>query len=157
MSTATATEKKKLQGVFALWKRKSKDGKKTYFTGQTEDKKNQLTAFYNLDKKNLKEPDMRIYIRDDEGNLSKEPYASLWVNATKNGKKKYLTGKLEGKRVVGFIREDATEKQPYISVYFSEDELPVAPKSEEKQEKKPKFKKKEEPKYEDVPDEDLPF
>lgn len=132
MSKTTA-EKKKLQGVFALWKKKSLDGKKTYFSGQTEDKKSYLTAFYNTDKKNLKEPDLRVYTRDKDGNLSKEEYCSLWAQATKKGKRKYLTGKLNGKRLVGFIREDASEKQPYISVYFSDDqEEQTEAKSEEK-------------------------
>ena len=152
MSTATA-EKKKLQGVFALWKRTSKDGKKTYFTGVSEDKSYNVTAFYNTDKKNLKEPDLKVYVRDDEGNLSKEPLVSLWCNATKNGKK-ILSGKIDGKRVIGFIRANATEKQPYISVYYSEDELPVAPEAPKKETKKAK---KEAPKMEEIEPEDLPF
>lgn len=156
MSNTTA-EKKKLEQVFALWKRKSKDGKKTYFTGTCDEKETFLTAFYNTEKKNLKEPDMKVYTRDKDGNLSKEPLVSLWCNATNNGKK-VLSGKLDGKRVVGFINANATEKQPYISVYWS-DELPVADaKTEDKTENKPKYKKKEAPKFEEVEtDEDLPF
>ena len=159
MSNTTA-EKKKLQGVCALWKRTSKDGKKTYFTGQTEDKKTFLTAFYNTDKKNLKEPDLRIFTRDKDGNLSKEPFLSLWCNATKRGKK-ILSGNFDGKRVIGFIKSDASEKQPYISVYFEEDKLPVAseePKQEAKSEVTRKAKQKKEPEFEEIKtDDDLPF
>ena len=126
MSNTTA-EKKRLQGVFALWKRKSKDGKKTYFSGQLEDKSGYLTTFYNTNKKNLKEPDLRVYLEDEDGEFVTDDegrtieFCSLWVNATKQGKK-YLSGKLNGKRLVGFINESASEKQPYISVYFSEDQ-----------------------------------
>lgn len=155
MSNAAET-KKRLEGVCALWKRTSANGK-TYFTGQTEDKQTFLTAFYNTDKKNLKEPDLRIYTRDADGNLSKEPWLSLWCNATKKGKK-VLSGKLDGKKVVGFIKVDANEKQPYISIYFDQDKLPEGEqlKIEEPKKEAPKKTKKEAPKVE-TPDEDLPF
>lgn len=154
MSNTTAT-KKQMQGAFALWRRQSADGK-TYFSGQTEDKKSFLTAFYNTNKKNLKEPDLRVYTRDSDGNLSKEPYVSLWCNATKKGKK-VLSGKLDGKKLVGFIRPDATEKQPYIAVYFDEEKGSEGEqlKIEEPKKEAPK-KKKEAPKVVDD-SEDLPF
>ena len=160
MSNTTA-EKKTLKQVLALWKKKSKDGKRTYFSGKVDDGTFEnnfyVTAFYNTDKKNLKEPDLKIYARDDEGNLSKEPILSLWCNPTKNGKK-VLSGKLDGKRVVGFIKENASENQPYISVYFSNDDFPAEEKTEEKPKKKTSTKKKEEPKFEDLEsDEVLPF
>lgn len=157
MSNTTA-EKKKLTGVFALWKQKSKNGG-TYFSGKTEGG-SFLTGFYVTDKKNLKEPDLRVYAKDSEGNLSKEPFCSLWCNATKNGKK-ILSGKLDGKRVIGFIKADASEKQPYISVYYSDEEQKeesnkTDTKTEEKKSKN--SKKKEEPEYEEIPgDEALPF
>lgn len=162
MSNTTA-EKKTMKQVLALWKRTSKDGKKTYFTGKVDDGTFEnnfyVTAFYNTDKKNLKEPDLKIYARDDEGNLSKEPLLSLWCNATKKGKK-ILTGKLDGKKVIGFIKRDGTENMPYISVYYS-DEEPAAPVQEQIPVEKPKgktTKKKEEPEYEEIPnDEPLPF
>lgn len=147
---SNTAEKKRLQGVCALWKRTSANGK-TYFSGQTEDKQTFLTGFYNTDKKNLKEPDLRIYSHDAEGNLSKEPWLSLWCNATKKGKK-VLSGKLDGKKVVGFIKADAAEKQPYISVYFDQDKLPA----EDPKKEAPKKTKKEAPKVE-TPDEDPPF
>lgn len=162
MSNTTA-EKKKLEGVFALWKRKSQNGG-VYFSGKTEGG-SFLTAFYNTEKKNLKEPDLRVYAKDSEGNLSKEPFCSLWCNATKNGKK-ILPGKLDGKRVIGFIKADASEKQPYISVYYSDEEAKeesnkTDTKTEERKTSKPKKKeepKAKEPEFEEIPgDEELPF
>lgn len=161
MSNSTA-EKKQRKSIIALWKKRSKDGKKTYFTGKMEDGTNEnefyLTAFYNTDKKNLKEPDMRVYARDDEGNLSKEPILSLWCNATKNGKK-VLSGKIDGKRVIGFINQNAKENQPYISIYWSDEQTPKAETKEEpKQTKKAPSKKNPEPEFEEIPsDESLPF
>ena len=172
MSNSTA-EKKKLQGVFALWRRKSQNGN-VYFSGKTEGGSN-LIGFYNTDKKNLKEPDLRVYAKDTEGGLSKDPFVSLWVNATNSGKK-LLSGKLEGKKLIGFINASADEKNPYISVYYSEDDQKEDDQKEDDQkeddqkevsnkkdskpeEKKAKAnKKKEAPKYEEIPsDENLPF
>lgn len=157
---ATATAKTKMEQVCALWKKQSKDGKKVYFSGKVEATGEFLTGFYNTNKKNMKEPDLRVYLRDDSGNLSKETFIDLWCNPTKNGKK-VLSGKLNGKRIVGFINEKASEKQPYISVYYS-DELSPAPEAKEEKKastdkKAPKFKKKEEPKFEEVTEDDLPF
>ena len=153
MSNTTANRTQ----VLALWKKTSKDGKKSFFTGACNEKECYLTAFYNTNKKNLKEPDLKIYARDDENNLSKEPILSLWCNASKNGKK-YLTGKMDGKRVVGFINGNGNEKAPYISVYWSDEEEKTETKSEPQTQEKPKSKKKEEPKYEEVKtDDDFPF
>lgn len=157
MSNTATADKKQLERVLSLWKNKSKDGKKVYFSGKTEGG-SFLTGFYNTNKKNLKEPDLRVYARDTEGNLSKDPFVSLWANATKNGKQ-ILSGAIDGKKVVGFIKKDATEKQPYISVYWSE-ELPASEKKEEpkKESTRNAKQKKEEPKFEEVSEEDsLPF
>lgn len=147
MSTATVKKtENKLEQVFAMWKHTSKK-KLVYFAGKTKDGQ-ELRGFYNTDKKNLKEPDLRIYRVDGDGNLDKETFLSLWCNASDTGKK-YLTGKLEEKRVVGFINEkaDSKNKQPYLSIYWSDE-------NGTKTEKKPtKQAKKEEPET----DSDLPF
>lgn len=104
--------------VLALWKHKAKSGSE-YFSGK-DDAGNQFTGFYNTNKKNPKEPDIRIYKNGEEGKTEKDVFLSLWCNVSKNGKK-YLSGKLDGKRVIGFIRKTDNEKQPYVSVYYSED------------------------------------
>lgn len=137
-NTATQETKKefKLEQAFALWKRKSKDGKKTYLSGVGENKR--FTGFYNTKKQNPKEPDLRIYEVSEDGKLSKEEVASLWCNVSENTKKKYLTGKYNDKKVVGFINDGKNEKAPYLSVYYREEadeqqkiEIPETHKEEE--------------------------
>ena len=108
-----------MKELFSLWKKESKAGK-TYFEGKYQGAS--LRGFYNTQKKNPNEPDLRIYELTEEGELNKEELLSVWCNVTDKGKK-YLSGKFGGNRVVGFINEKATtdNKQPYISIYFSED------------------------------------
>lgn len=117
MATATKKETAKkeftLEQVFAMWKKTSKNGN-TYFSGKLGGE--WLTGFYNTNKKNPKEPDIRIYKQED----MEHEFVSLWCNATKNGKK-ILSGKLGDKKLVGFINAKASEKQPYSSVYYSDD------------------------------------
>ena len=130
---ATESTKKEfnLEQVFAMWKEYAKKGG-AYFTGRYNGRF--IKGFYNTDKKNLKEPDIRIYFIDDEKKLEKEPFLSLWCNATEKGKK-YLSGKLDDKRVVGFINETADEKnrRPYFSIYWSEEEKPQMEEIEDNQ------------------------
>lgn len=130
----------KLEQVFAMWKNQSKAGK-TFFSGKHGDVK--LMGFYNTTKKNPKEPDIRVYELNQDGDLTDDVFISLWCNVTANGKK-YLSGKLGDKRVVGFINTNATEKQPYFSVYYSDDT-----KKPEKKENGSDFV--EAPKEEDLP------
>ncbi len=119
MSTKTVEKKQAftMQEVFALWKKESKKGD-TYFTGQTAEGI-YLTGFFNTNKKNPKEPDLRVYIQTKDG-IEKEEWLSLWCNVSKNGNK-FLTGKLGEKRVVGFISNGKNPKAPYVRCYFSED------------------------------------
>lgn len=130
MSEKTMT--RKMTPVFALWKKIGKNGK-PYFSGKTEDG-TFLTAFFNGEKKNPKEPDVRVYTQDQNHNLSKDEYVSLWCNVAKSGRK-YLSGKIGDKRVVGFINDKAEGNRPYVSVYWSEEDAagaePVQTKIEE--------------------------
>lgn len=57
-------DKQKLEDFCALWEQKSKNGKE-YLSGKDTDG-NRLVAFYNDNKKNPKEPDIRVYYSDDE-------------------------------------------------------------------------------------------
>ena len=118
---ATATKKTTMTEIGAMWKRKSKKGT-PYYSGKTNAGM-ELVAFYNTNKKDLKEPDLKVYTKDREGNTDKKEWLVLWCNSTKDGKKKYLSGKLGEKRVVGFFNPKATEenKQPYFHLYYSED------------------------------------
>lgn len=119
MSTATKKNEKntqvketKLIPVFALWARKDKNGK-DYFTGKVEGEETKLVAFYNNKRSGMKDPDINVFYRDGEDLI---PYASLWANASKAGKK-YLSGKMDETKVIGFFNEAHTVKQPYISIY----------------------------------------
>lgn len=108
--------KTELEETFALWEKVAKSGKK-YLTGKCEDLK--LIGFYNEEKKNEKEPDIRIYTIENE-EISKEEVASLWKNISKNGKY-YLSGTdNENKKLIGFYNENFVEypNRPIIRVYF---------------------------------------
>ena len=118
----SATKNYTMEQVITLWKKEGKKGT-PYFTGLTSDRK-EVRGFYNNSKKNLKEPDLRIYALDSQGNVEKEETASLWVNSSKDGKKKYLSGKTAwGARVVGFINEkaDHINKLPYVRIYLADE------------------------------------
>ena len=141
MATKKTTEGKKefkMEQALAMWKQKSKSGK-DYFTGTAFGKK-KLVGFYNGKKKNPKEPDIRIYGIDGEGKAESEEFVSLWVNVSKNGKK-YLSGKLGEKKIVGFINDGKNEKAPYFSCYYSESTP----------------KKQEEEAFTDASSEEVPF
>lgn len=117
--TTEATQNKATQReqAFAMWRKKSKNDK-YYFTGKSSD--GNLVAFYNGMKKNPKEPDLRVYKCDADGKMTDKVLTSLWCNTSKNGTK-YLTGKLNGKRIVGFFYKGENEKAPYFTCYYSED------------------------------------
>ena len=164
MSTATKTAKKEftMEQAFALWRAKSAKGA-AYFTGKYDG--SFIRGFYNTKKQNPKEPDIRIYRIDAEGNMEKDEFLSLWCNVSEGGKK-YLTGKLDGRRVVGFINSKANDenKMPYVTVYWSDDqqqgETPAkqseAPAKKNETPAKKGGSKKEETKEVET-DDDLPF
>ena len=120
MSNAAITNNTKktqrMEQVFALWKSKTKKGR-TYLSGKTAEG-TQLVGFFNTNKKNPNEPDARIYFQKD----MKEEYCSLWSNVSNKGNK-YLLGKVDGKRVIGFINDKPENKRPYVSIYYSENGL----------------------------------
>ena len=109
--------------IIALWRKTSKVGK-TYFSGKDATGV-ELTGFYNIKNRgNDKLPVLRVYKRDD---INKEVLA-MWLNTSKSGVK-YLTGKYDGKRVVGFINDKPkNEKAPYIRIYESEEQAKPAEK-----------------------------
>ena len=111
-------ERKELEEAFALWSNTAKSGIE-YLSGKVEGMK--LIAFINKEKKNEKEPDIRVYeLINDE--ISKEAVASLWKNVSKNGNY-YLSGTdNENKKLVGFYNTNFIEfpNRPYIRVYYSE-------------------------------------
>lgn len=102
--------------IIALWRKTSKAGK-TYFSGK-DITGVELTGFYNINKSNGKAPVLRVYEKDDINN----EVLPMWLNTSKSGVK-YLSGKYNGKRVVGFINDKPkNEKAPYIRIYESDEQ-----------------------------------
>ena len=111
-------EVKELKEAFALWNNTAKSGSE-YLTGKCDDMK--LIGFFNKEKKNEKEPDIRIYIIEND-EISKEAVASLWKNISKGGNY-YLSGTdNENNKLVGFYNTKFIEfpNRPFIRVYYSE-------------------------------------
>lgn len=136
------TKKFESKEAFSLWKKESKGGSK-YFTGKTKEGTN-LIAFYNTEKTNPNEPDLRVFIQtgEDEKNI---PYCALWCGVSAK-ETKYLTGKVEigvSVKVTGFFNNSENEKAPYIRVY-AQDVLDNKEKSEAKSEPKAEAKPKKE-------------
>lgn len=144
-----------LQPIFSLWRRKSKDGKKTYFSGKTTDGE-YVVGFYNTKKKNPKEPDLRVYFQADDGVQDDRSY-SIWHNVNEKTGKEYFSGVYQngeaGYKIVGFKSKSKNEKAPELNFYIREE------KTEAKQE--PEYEQPtipETPEFVSEEDEDeLPF
>lgn len=108
-----------LKEAFVLWKNESKN-KTEYLRGFiSDDKKVKITGFFNTNKKNPKEPDVRVYVMDNEGKNIE--IASLWESITKNNKR-ILTGSTnENEKLVAFYGKEHQEMRPYIRAYYRED------------------------------------
>lgn len=118
-TTKTNESEGKLKECLVLWKTKAKTGL-DYLTGKTsEENSSKLAAYYNSNKKNPNEPDIRVYAKV-EGEKDVE-VASLWENIGKTDKR-YFTGKTnEDEKLVGFYNEFKKEdKHPDIRVYYKE-------------------------------------
>lgn len=114
----TVKEEKELTEAFVLWLNKSKAGNE-YLTGKLNEKlgSGKLVGYFNTNKKNPKEPDIRIYTLDGEGNYDKE-IADLWDSVSETTGNEYLTGTSdEQERLIAFYGEK-NAKTPYIRVYF---------------------------------------
>lgn len=143
----TQVKEFKLQRVCTLWIYSSKDKKSKYLSGRADASERIIGFFNSKDRENPKEPDIRLYFNKSKDD-KKEVYGALWCNASKGGKK-YLSGKVEDKKVVGFFNSKAQVDGaiPYINLYISED----------KEDTEANAEPKEEPKFEEVENEDLPF
>lgn len=113
----------KLTEAFVLWEKKSKNGL-FYLTGITStacDEVKRLIAFYNGNKKNPKEPDIRVYSVKEDGKQDVQ-VASLWNHVSKN-EKEYLTGVSgDQDKLIGFYADaEGNMKRPDIRVYFREE------------------------------------
>ena len=123
MKTSNTKETKKganeITEAFALWLHKSKADNE-YLSGLTtpENGNVRLVGYFNTNKKNPKEPDIRVYSLNGEGNQDIE-VADLWENVSKQDTR-YLSGTTNDKeKLVGFYGDKKEEKRPYIRVYFN--------------------------------------
>ena len=123
MKTSNTKETKKganeFTEAFVLWLHKSKVDNE-YLSGLTtaENGNVRLVGYFNTNKKNPKEPDIRVYSLNGEGNQDIE-VADLWENESKQYTR-YLSGTTNDKeKLVGFYGDKKEEKRPYIRVYFN--------------------------------------
>lgn len=118
-TTTTAPNKKQNIGeqAFALWMATSKKNV-PYLSGKVNGNDDfKIVAFANGSKKNVKEPDIRVYAKGD----TKEEVASLWESLSPTTGKRYLKGKdNEGKKLIGFYNSNNKPNQPFITVYYEE-------------------------------------
>ena len=109
-----------LTEAFVLWENTSKAGMK-YLSGNTSEEldSTKLVGFYNTNKKNPKEPDIRIYDIDSEGNQGNE-VCCLWENISKN-EKRYLTGTTnEQEKIIAFYNGEENTIRPKIRAYYKQ-------------------------------------
>ena len=108
-----------LQEAFVLWKVKSKSGI-DYLSGNlklNEKDEIKIIGYFNGEKKNPNEPDIRVYSLDPEGKQDKE-ICSLWEHLSKN-ENRYLTGTSDEKeKLVAFYNNDKESNKPYIRCYY---------------------------------------
>ena len=109
-----------MKDLCTLWEHVT-DNDVTYLSGHLSEDLGfkKVIAFYNKEKRNEKEPDIRVYSLDDE-NKKDMQIISLWDQVSKQGVK-YLSGVTnEQENVVAFYNQEENEKQPKIRVYLKE-------------------------------------
>lgn len=103
-----------LRESFVLWKNVSKNNVeylKGYTCGENWIK---IVGYFNTNKKNPKEPDIRIYCEKEDKTMIE--ICSLWDTISKNNTR-YLTGVTnEDERIIAFY--DGTNNRPYIKAYY---------------------------------------
>lgn len=111
-------EKFNLDEAFVLWEQESKKGT-SYLTGHDLNKQ-RLVGYFEDNKKNEKQPDIRIY-NLTEDNKNKDEVCVLWITKSKEGKL-YLTGLTnENEKIIAFYCEEKNETSPYLKAYFKEE------------------------------------
>ena len=117
-SNVKENQGKELKECLVLWNHTSKSGN-MYLSGNLSEElgNGKIIGFYISNKKNPKEPDIRVYTVNDKGEQD-TLVVSLWENISKNNTR-YLSGITnENEKVVGFYGNEEEEKQPYLRLYF---------------------------------------
>jgi len=111
--------KKQLESAFSLWENIGKN-KKEYLTGM-DCNDHKLIGFYNTEKKNDREPDVKVYELNDKNEIGTN-VASLWINESKDKKVKYLSGLTsDNEKIVAFYNDDTSNNKPLIRAYFKDE------------------------------------
>ena len=111
-------EKFDLKECFVLWLHESKEGKKEYLTG-FDFNKNKIVGFFN-NKKEEKQPKVRIYSENEEGKADVE-IITLWEYTSKKGNL-YLSGITnENEKIIAYYGDRLKEARPFIRGYFREE------------------------------------
>lgn len=121
MRTTTKKDEVKesnLKELCTLWEHVT-ENQLRYLSGRLSEelKFDKVIAFYNLNKKNEKEPDVRVYSLD-ESNKTDTNIISLWDAVSKQNVKYYTGVTNDNEKVVAFINNENDEKQPRIRIYF---------------------------------------
>lgn len=124
MQTTAKTTKSNnndLKEAFALWEKKGAKG--VYFSGKTSDTAPvNIVGFITTEKKNPKQPDLRVYVSSDKEQTEKVELAVLWKQESKAGKTYYSGFTNEKEKIIGFINGDTKDgKYPSIRVYFKQE------------------------------------
>lgn len=89
------------------------------FHGIDEENGKTVIGFYNRQKINPKEPDLKLYYWSAEDAKDDEPFLSLWCKVSERTGRKYLIGNKDGLCYIGLLnlnRLDNTE--PYLTIYI---------------------------------------
>ena len=106
-----------LQEACVLWLQTSKKGVQ-YLKGRDLNG-NKIIGYFN-ETTNDKQPKIKIYSLDDNGDKDKE-IVTLWITESLK-KNKYLSGYTDEKEdVIAFYNDTKNEKLPYLRVYFKDE------------------------------------
>lgn len=108
--------------LMSLWLHESNNGTK-YLTGTAQDPtgKFKVVGFFNTNKRDEKDPTIRVYEEVEKGSELKEVLVTLWEHTSASGNK-YLIGKdNEDNNVVAFYGKENEEKRPYVRIYTQEE------------------------------------
>lgn len=87
------------------------------FHGWDDGAEKNVIGFYNRQKINPQEPDLRLFYTSASGREEK-PFLSLWLKTSRTGRK-YLIGNSDGVCYVGLIHFNRLDdSEPYLTIYY---------------------------------------